>query len=253
VANVLHDAFLPTNHVRLTFNILLVKFGSEWVMIDSGCGTLFGPAGGRLLANLRAAGIAPELVSAIILTHVHGDHFGGLLDASTKEPLFKNAALFIHKNEYAFWTSASPDLSAMPMDEATKKDFIQGAQNCLAALKPKWQLITGGEKLFDGLEIIDAPGHTAGHITLMISSGTEQVLHIVDTAHHHAISFAHPEWTMAFDAQPELAIATRKKLFDRAAADRLRIFGAHMPFPALGHVRRAGDAFEYIIEPMTLS
>jgi glyoxylase-like metal-dependent hydrolase (beta-lactamase superfamily II) len=243
----LKDSFLPTDKVHIPFNVLVVRIGSELVMIDSGCGSVFGPAGGKLVSNLAAAGVKPEQISAVILSHVHGDHFGGLLDAN-KEPVFKNAKLFIQRQEHAFWTGSAPDLSAMKLSEESKKGFITSAQTYLTAFKGKWQFISGGDKLLDGIEVIDAVGHTPGHIGLLFSSGSEQLLHFVDAAHNHAISFAHPEWIMAFDAQPQVAIETRKKLFDRAAADRLRVFGAHMPFPALGHVRSTEGHYEFVIE-----
>jgi len=251
VAATLHDAFLPTDKVRIPFNVLVVRLGSDLVMIDAGCGGAFGPIGGHLTAQLAAAGIKPEQITAIILSHVHGDHFGGLLDAN-KEPAFKNAKLFIHRQEHAFWIGASPDLSAMKMADDTKKNFIAGAQSVLAAFKGKWQLISSSEKLFDGLEIVEAFGHTPGHIALLFSSGNDQLLHFVDAAHHHVLSFAHPEWIMAFDSHPAAAIETRKKLFDRAAADRLRLFGAHMPFPALGHLRSTQGHYEYVTEPLVI-
>jgi glyoxylase-like metal-dependent hydrolase (beta-lactamase superfamily II) len=252
VAATLHDAYLATDKVRIPFNVLLVRIGSELVMTDSGCGGLYGPAGGRLVANLAAAGVKPDQITAIILSHAHGDHFGGLLDAN-KEPVFKNARLFIHRQEHAFWTGASPDLSALNMPDETRKAFIVGAQSYLAAFKGKWQLVSGGDKIVDGLEVVEAFGHTPGHTALVFSSGSEQLLHFVDIAHHHAISFAHPEWILAFDSQPPVAIATRKRLFDRAAADRLRVFGAHMPYPALGHVRSTNGRYEYVIEPLFLA
>lgn len=248
----LHDAFLPVDKTQIPFNVLLIRTDSDLLLIDAGCGSMFGPAGGRLVANLAAAAITPEQITGIILTHVHGDHFGGLIDAH-KEPVFKNAHHFINRQEHAFWTGAAPDLSAQPMSEEGRKGFIAGAQSCLTALKDRWQFIAPGEKLIEGLEIIDAPGHTPGHIALLFSSGTEQLLHFVDAAHHHALSFAHPEWKLAFDAQPPIAITTRRKLFDRAAADRLRVFGGHMPFPSLGHIRAIGDRYEFVIEPSSIS
>ncbi|MFT3868142.1 MAG: MBL fold metallo-hydrolase [Nibricoccus sp.] len=252
VVATLRDAFLPGDKVQLPFNVLLVRTDSDLLMIDAGCGSMFGPAGGRLVANLAAAGVKPEQITGIILTHAHADHFGGLLDAN-KEPVFKNAHLFISRKEHAFWTSASPDLSAQPLPEETRKSFIAGAQSYLETLKGRWQFIAPGEKLMEGLEIVDAPGHTPGHVALLFSSGSEQLLHFVDAAHHHAISFSHPEWKLAFDTQPPIANATRKKLFDRAAADRLRVFGGHMPFPSLGHIRSVGDHYEFVIEPSSIS
>ena len=248
VGSVLKTAFLAPDQIRIPFCVLLVRMGSELVLVDSGAGQLFGPIGGKLTAQLAAAGVKPGQITAVILTHAHGDHMGGLLDPVTKAPVFKNAHHFIHRREYDFWTGSSPDLSGVNMPEADKQGFIAGAKAHLAAIK--FDQIKGGEKLLDGLEIIDAPGHTPGHIALLFSSGNDQLLHVVDSVHHHVLSFAHPDWSIAFDSDPATAVDTRKKILDRASADRLRVFGAHLPFPALGHVRiLAKDRYEYVIEP----
>lgn len=248
----LADGLLPTDQIRLPFNVLLVRTANELVLIDSGCGNAFGPAGGRLVANLAAAGVKPEQVTAVILTHTHGDHFGGLLDAN-HEPTFKNAKHFVGKKEHDFWTGASPDLSGLGMPDDAKAGFLAAAQGALGGLKGKWNFVAGGDKLLDGLEIVDTPGHTPGHLAVLFSSGNEQLLHFADVAHSHVLSFAHPEWRLAFDAQTDVAVATRRKTFDRAAADKLRLFGAHMPFPGLGRVRAKGNAYEYVIEPWVVA
>lgn len=232
VTETLAAALAPTDLVRLPFNVLVARVGSELVMVDTGCGPAFGEAGGKLVANLAAAGVKPEQISAIIISHLHGDHFGGLLDAQGR-PVFPQAKLFLHRTEHAYWTEKG---------DATVQKYLQ-------AFEGKWQLITGGDKLLGGLEIVEAFGHTPGHVGVAFTSGNEQLLHFVDVAHSHVLSFAHPEWVMKYDVQSDVAIATRQHVFDRLATDKTRVFGAHMPFPALGRVRRAGGAYEYLIEP----
>jgi len=232
VAAALDAALVPTDKVRLPFNVLLVRLGAELVLFDTGSGPAFGPAGGRLLGQLEAAGIKPGQITGIIVTHMHGDHFGGLLDAQG-EIVFKNAKVFMHRAEHAHWTAHG---------DANARKYLE-------AFAGKWQLIAGGEKLLGGLEIIEAFGHTPGHIMVGIHSGSDSLLHLVDVVHNHVLSFAHPEWVMKFDAQSDTAIATRKAVLERCAADRSRVFGYHMPFPSLGRVRRAGAAYEYVIEP----
>ena len=248
----LNQAFMPPDRFALPFNVLLVRMGAELMLIDAGAGVVYGPSGGKLPARLAAAGVKPEQITMVILTHGHGDHFGGLLDAKTMKPSFPQAKHFIHRREFDFWTGSSPDLSALPFPDDAKRKAIKGAQTYLNALKDRWQFIVPGDKLLPGLELLDAPGHTPGHIALQFSSGNEQLLHFVDTVHHHALSFANPDWHCAFDVLPEVAVATRRRLFDRAAADRTRLFGAHMPFPALGYVRKVADHYEHVIEPWTV-
>lgn len=246
---VLREAFLPITSVNLQFNVLLVRMGSEVVLFDAGCGALFGPAGGRLAAQMAAAGVKPEQVTAVFLTHAHGDHFGGLFDAE-KRPVFTNATHFVGRAEFDFWTGTNPDVSALRQPEEGRRGTVEGARGALEALRGRWHFIAAGDRLLEGIEVVAAPGHTPGHLAFLISSGGEQVLHFADAAHHHALTFARPGWVLAFDVQPEQAEATRRRLFDRAAADRLRVFGGHMPFPSLGHVKVAGEgSYAYVIAP----
>jgi len=253
IAESLKAAFLSADKVQLPFNVLLVRVGSEFVLVDSGAGSMFGAAGGKLRSHLADAGVKPDQISAVLISHAHGDHIGGLIDDETKQPVFKNATHYIGKREFDFWTGANPDLSQFPLGADAAKQMVAGAQGVLGAMKPKLHLIAPGEKLIDGVEVLDMPGHTPGHLAFLFSSGDDQLLHFVDALHHHALSFAHPEWTFAYDAQPAVAVASRKALLDRAATDRLRLFGAHMPFSALGHVRSvARGRHEFVIEPWSI-
>jgi len=168
--------------------------------------------------------------------------------------VFQNAKHFVGRAEFDFWTGASPDVSALRQPEEGRKGMVSSARAALEALRGKWQLIAPGDRLIEGLEVIAAPGHTPGHLVFLMSSGGEQVLHMADIAHHHAITFARPGWVLAFDVQPELAEATRRRLLDRVATDRLKVFGAHMPFPALGHVKAlAGRRYDYVISPWAVA
>jgi glyoxylase-like metal-dependent hydrolase (beta-lactamase superfamily II) len=248
VAAGLAAALLPSDKVQVQFNVLLVRLGAELVLIDAGCGAAFGAAGGKLIGALANAGVKPEQITGIVLSHAHGDHFGGLLTAEQK-PAFANAKIFVSKAEHAFWTSPNPDVSGMGVPDEGKQGAVAGAQAMFAALKGRMELVAGGDRLMDGLELLATPGHTPGHLAVVIGSGADELLHFVDAAHHHALSFANPNWRFAYDVDGAMAAETRKKLFDRAAADKLRLFGAHMPFPALGRVKKVGAVYEFVIEP----
>lgn len=232
VVEALREGFAPTDRVHLQFNVLLLRIDGQLALIDAGSGSLNGDAGGKLVGRLAEVGVRPEQISTIVITHMHGDHFGGLLDKAG-QPVFKNARLFLHRVEHAYWSE--------------KGDA--NVQKYLNAFKDEWQLVSGGEKVLGALEIVEAFGHTPGHSCVRISSGPEQLFHLADTVHSHVVSFSHPEWVMRFDVQSDAAIATRKRMLELCAGDGRRVFGGHLPFPALGHVRRAGRAYEYLIEP----
>jgi glyoxylase-like metal-dependent hydrolase (beta-lactamase superfamily II) len=243
---VLHENFQPTDRAAFEFNPVLLKIGSERVLLDTGSGP-GAPTLGRMLDNLRASGVKPEEVTAVIITHAHGDHIAGVQGADGGLT-FPRARYFIAKNEHAFWTSPSPDLSKSGLPEERRKGMAAAAAKSLAAIDGKLEKIAPGDKTLPGIEVIDTNGHTPGHISLLVRDGAEQLLVAADLMHHHVIMFARPDWTVAFDTAPRQAAATRKKLFDRIAAERLRVLGYHVPWPGLGYIRRRETGFEWVPE-----
>ena len=249
----LRSAFLPTDRLNLDVNTLLLKIGGELILVDSGAGGLFGPSLGKVRGRLSAAGVEPAQVTGVVLTHAHGDHFGGLLDGDGKA-VYPNAAYFASKTEVDFWTGSDPDFSKLRIPKERQEQALAAAKKYLAAIKGRLTPVMPGKKIVEGLEVVDAPGHTPGHIALLVSSGKEALLNAADTVHHHVLMFAHPEWTSAFDVDPKLGAQTRRKILDRAAADGLRILGYHLPFPGIGHVRTVkGGGFEWAPEPWNWS
>jgi glyoxylase-like metal-dependent hydrolase (beta-lactamase superfamily II) len=245
----LKDWYVVTSRVFLPYNVLLVDTGKERVIIDSGSGGTVAPNLGKALSGLEAAGYHPEDVSVVFLSHGHPDHIGGLVTPDNK-PAYPNAKHFVLKTEFDFWTG-EPDLSAQLVPDGQKVFLISFAQERFAVLKDKFALIEDGTEFTPGFKAILAPGHTPGHSMVDIQSGRDRLLHMVDLGHHYVVPFQRPFWKPAPDANPVVASVTRKKIFTQVAQDRTRVFGYHMPFPAVGHIRTLGPGFEWLPEPWT--
>lgn len=246
--NALRDYFLPTNLVTIHVNALVVKSGNKVVLIDTGSGAYLGATAGRLLANLRRAGIAPEAVTDVVFTHAHVDHAGGTVDASGKI-LYPNAHFHISQAEWETWTAKNVNLGNTKADDATRKFFIETAQKNLLPIKDRLTVFKPGAEVVTGVSSVAASGHTPGHTAYLVASGSESVLHAGDFAHHFAFQVAHPEWFTQVDFDSQQAVATRKKLLDRVAIDKTLIVGSHMPFPGIGHIRARNarrTSFEWI-------
>ncbi|MBL9121222.1 MAG: MBL fold metallo-hydrolase [Phycisphaerae bacterium] len=249
----LDKAFHPRDKALLEFNAIALKLptaggGTETVLVDCGYGDAGAPALGHVQANLRAAGITPESVDTIVISHAHGDHVNGVLnkDGSLAYP---NARYVMSKVEHDFWTG-NPDLSKVGFPEQQKKEFIAGAQKHIAAMKAsgkKLELIDGSSKVFSAIEFVPTPGHTPGHTSFVLRDGKDELFILADVAHNHVVMFADPSWGPVFDTEPDVATATRARMWDRLASDRSLVMAFHLPWPGLGHVRRDGKGYEWVI------
>ncbi len=238
----LKKAFSSTEKVRLTISCFAVRTSDKLILIDTGVRDAFGPSAGQMMGNLKAAGIAPETVDIILLTHMHLDHIGGLLTKDGKA-VFANAHIYVAEADYKFWTSQ--ELMAKATNPIIKSSFA-ASQTIAKVYGDRLTKISGDTEIVSGISSIAIPGHTPGHTAYMISQGKDQLLMWGDIVHGSVFQFAHPDWAIAFDVDQQQAIATRKKIFDMVATDRLLVAGSHLPFPGFGYLATAGKAYDYI-------
>jgi glyoxylase-like metal-dependent hydrolase (beta-lactamase superfamily II) len=241
VESKLREREVPATHVESPYTCLLVRAGKRTLLIDTGADGL-APTTGNLLKNLEAEGVSPSAITDVLLTHGHPDHIGGMLDAGG-QPAFPNARYVMSRTEWDFWNDPSA-LHDVAMDEHMKQLLLGFAQKNLPPLKARIDLFDGEKEIVPGVQAIPAPGHTPGHVAILISSSKAQFLHMSDTV-LHPLHLENPTWRNIFDLDVEVAVQTRQRLFDRAAADGIPALAYHFPFPGLGHVKSHGAAFRW--------
>jgi glyoxylase-like metal-dependent hydrolase (beta-lactamase superfamily II) len=225
--------------MTLSVNSFLLAHGGGYDMIDAGTGTTMGPSLGKQPENLRALGVAPEAIRRIFLTHFHPDHSNGLIDAEGNA-VYPNAELYAHEHEARFWLDEDLPANASDMVRNSKR----ATQRVIAPYRERLHRVNDGE-VIPGISAWVHGGHTPGHTAWLIQSGGEGLLLWGDIVHLAAIQVAEPEAAMTFDIDPDGARASRRRAFDRVAADRLYVAGAHLDFPGLGTVTRHGSGYRY--------
>jgi glyoxylase-like metal-dependent hydrolase (beta-lactamase superfamily II) len=215
--------FIPTDKAQAYFTPTVVRAGNDIVLFDTG----FGPD--SILPPLAAAGISAEDVTVVVITHMHGDHIGGL--SSEAGITFPNARYVTGQVEFDTWQG---------MDNDNFKARV-------APLAEKMTFIGDGEDVVSGITSMAAFGHSPGHMTYLLDSGNKQLLIAADFANHYVWSLAYPDWEVRFDMDKTAATASRKKILAMLEAERLPFIGYHMPFPGYGYVAAGGEGqYRYV-------
>lgn len=229
VAEVLKAAQAPTDLITLSVDALLVRDGKHVVLIDTGLGP---KVGGSLLESLKLAGVTPDQVTDVMITHSHPDHIGGLV-SSDGHSAFPKAKIHF----------SAPDWAAIK-GAADKADFVQAIGAQVNPFQP-------GAKLTPSIRSVSIKGHTPGHVGYEIRSGKQHLLDIGDTAHSAIISLAKPDWNMGFDEDKDTAKTSRRKTLAELAASHEIIFAPHFPYPGIGYIEASGEGFSW--KPASLS
>ncbi|WP_372395491.1 MBL fold metallo-hydrolase [Azospirillum sp. HJ39] len=241
---VLRRAFLPTDHMTLNLNTLLIEAGGRRILVEAGAGRTMGPNGGRIFENLAAIGLGPADIDAVVVSHTHPDHVGNLRAADGGKA-FPRATVFVPKADWDFFVRTDPDLSYMPVPEDFRVRFAAAIKSSLEPVKTDIEFYEAGAEIVPGLTTVVASGHTPGMATFLVHSGNDQLLLTADLAYHPVVNVDRP-WLPGPDRDKETALASRRRIFDRAAADRIPVLGFHFPFPGLGRMLKTDGAYVWV-------
>ncbi|MFZ4809207.1 MAG: MBL fold metallo-hydrolase [Hyphomicrobiaceae bacterium] len=230
--------------VPIPFTVTFVEMGGKIIMFDSGTGggQTGGPKAGLLAkANLANAGIDAAKISTIVVTHFHGDHIFGMMAKDTNAQVYPNAEIVVPEAEYNYWTAA--DLIAK-LPEAR-----QGLAKRIQATLPTWKNIkplAEGKDAVAGVRAINTNGHTPGHTSYLLGSGSSQLIISGDLTNIPALFVKNPGWHAAFDQDAALAEKNRRALFERAVQDKAIVTGYHWGMPGAGTLQKDGNGYALV-------
>ncbi len=236
------DAFMPPGKVTVPFNPTLINTGTKLVLLDTGNGPSADGAVGQLFPNLAAAGVSPADIDLVVLSHLHPDHTNGLR-TPTGDIAFPNATIIAPAPEWAFWMN--DDNMAKASDKLTQ-NYFANTRKVLGGLDERIARYEWGTEVAPGVTAIATPGHTPGHTSFAIASGSSRMVVQSDVTNIPEFFLRNPDWHVAYDHDPDMAAATRHKFYDMAASEKMLVVGYHFPFPSAGHVEKAGAGYRLV-------
>ena len=242
-ATLLAEAYIPGDAHPTGVNAYLIDDGTHSYLVDVGTGTAMGPGLGQLGANMAALGIEPAGINAVIATHLHPDHIGGVLTEEGNP--FTQARLIVAQGDLDFWTDA--DIKAGAPEDF--QPFFDMAVAAVDGFGEQLEVVSGEASIAPGLTAMPLPGHTPGHMGVMLESAGQSLLIWGDIVHVPPVQWAMPDVTIAFDVDQDQARATRKSVMDMAATDQIQIAGMHIGFPGMGYLEKAGEGYHFTPSP----
>lgn len=224
----------------VSINAFTIRTGNRLCLVDAGSGASRGTHVGHVPRSLAAAGLDPGAIDTVLMTHMHGDHAGGLLGPDGA-PAFPHAELLLAKDEEAFWTDEGLPARSPERMQPT----IANTVAALAAYRTRTRTFAADDEVAPGVTAIAIPGHTPGQTAFMVESRGERLLIWADIIHVEAFQFSHPDWPIGFDVDGRLAAETRAAIFARVADEDLLVAGMHLDFPGIGKVVREGGAYAF--------
>jgi glyoxylase-like metal-dependent hydrolase (beta-lactamase superfamily II) len=236
----LRGAGLPADKVEIPFNPLVVDVGSQRVLLDAGNGEFGAPTSGKLLERLGQAGIAPASITAVVISHFHGDHINGLRNKAG-DLAYPNARILVPAPEWNFWMDDARMASA---PDALKGTF-NASRRVFGPIASTVAKFEPGAEVVPGLRSVPAHGHTPGHTAFLVEGGTRKLMCWADTTNVASLFVRNPDWAVVFDMDAEAARVTRRRLADMVIRDNLLLAGFHLPGPAIGTLARHGNGYEF--------
>ena len=245
IDEILAANFLDKSNFDVEQNALVVNTGEKLVLIDTGMGfrKVYGPRSGRLLANLRAAGIDPASIDVVALSHGHPDHVWGLVGEDGK-PNFPNAQIHITQADLEFWTDEGK------LSHPALGPVIRQIRDTLLPSRHQIVFLKDGQDVVPGVQALSTPGHTVGHTSFVISSQGSSIVNIADLGHQPLLQMENPRAEFARDTDPQQGVTTRLRVFDMVASQKIPIVAYHFPWPGVGHVAKRGDGYRYVAAHM---
>jgi glyoxylase-like metal-dependent hydrolase (beta-lactamase superfamily II) len=246
VKKMLTDNFLNPDNVVLEQNSPVVNTGDKLILFDTGMGTsqAFGPTTGRQQKSLAEAGIKASDIDAVVLSHAHIDHIGGIVGADDK-PLFPNAQYYIAQSDFDYWTDEGKLGSPL-------KDFVVHARKNLLPVRDRIVFFKDGQEFLPGVQAMAAPGHTVGHHMFMVTSNGKSFAFLGDLTHHAVLLLERPLMEFSYDTDPKQSAQSRVKMLTMLAANKIPVMSYHFAWPGYGHVAKNGEGFRYYPEPMNM-